>query len=341
MSTVKRTLSARFKSSLSKTKNLISTKSSSSNNKGPSHDSIDQGSNYSFDVDSHTRKHRSSIGNNSCNGSIRKSTSNSSIQQSIRSSGDYPRTVDYKEPQTSGQQLSLSLKNSTNPTEVILLPLNPIDETIPPCTTEELTPILPIAYKDMEMNMPSPLSSPKKLIHVDQQSQQQQPPSAFFQQPFPMNTMSSSTTTATFFSTGAGTTSTAATSLKSPTVEQKNVFDVGLVKTTSNTSAAVFSGSSTRQHSLSFSSISCFNGVTTTRPSASSISVSETESVFTRANQIDHFDKNTDVVENDKLADQMALNILDHISEEHTVDELAKFKEEISSPKYSTPLRFN
>ncbi|GMF03433.1 unnamed protein product [Ambrosiozyma monospora] len=193
----------------------------------------------------------------------------------------------------------------------------------------------------MEMNMPSPLSSPKKMIHGDQQFQQQQPPSAFFQQPFPMTTMCSSATTATFSSTGAGTTSTAATSLKSPTVEQKNIFDVGLVKTTSNTSAAIFSGSSTRQHSLSFSSISCFNGVTTTRPSASSISVSETESVFTRANQIDHFDKNTDLVENDKLADQMALNILDHISEEHTVDELAKFKEEISSPKYSTPLRFN
>ena len=50
--------------------------------------------------------------------------------------------------------------------------------------------------------------------------------------------------------------------------------------------------------------------------------------IFTRSNQIDHLNKSLDVRQNDLLADQMALNILQNINEE-SVDEISKLKEEI------------
>lgn len=50
--------------------------------------------------------------------------------------------------------------------------------------------------------------------------------------------------------------------------------------------------------------------------------------LFTKAHQIDHLDKNLDIRKNDQLADQMALNILQNISEE-SIDELSKLRDEI------------
>lgn len=55
----------------------------------------------------------------------------------------------------------------------------------------------------------------------------------------------------------------------------------------------------------------------------------DVDSIFTKSNQIDHLDKDLDTRKNDLLADQMALNILQNIDEED-VDELSKLKEEIS-----------
>lgn len=50
--------------------------------------------------------------------------------------------------------------------------------------------------------------------------------------------------------------------------------------------------------------------------------------VFVQANQIDHLDKSLDVQQNDLLAEQMAINILEKI-DAGVVDELDKLKEEI------------
>ncbi|KAH3666152.1 hypothetical protein OGAPHI_004341 [Ogataea philodendri] len=63
------------------------------------------------------------------------------------------------------------------------------------------------------------------------------------------------------------------------------------------------------------------------------------QSIFAKANQIDHFDKSLNMVDNDKLAEQMALHILDKISEEHSVDELSRLKDEVIHPVMSPILK--
>lgn len=71
--------------------------------------------------------------------------------------------------------------------------------------------------------------------------------------------------------------------------------------------------------------------ITTANPQSDGIETMQAnmDPLFIKTNQIDHLDKSLDVEQNDILAEQMALNILQNISEE-AVDELSKLQEEIS-----------
>ncbi|KAG7800845.1 hypothetical protein KL929_000384 [Ogataea haglerorum] len=158
--------------------------------------------------------------------------------------------------------------------DVVLLPYDPEDQNSLPCSTEQLTPIMPRSSSELLL---FPLqSSPLK-------------PSGQRPADQNMETLNSA--------------NTATVSMLSPTID---LFDSAISKTESNCSLPI------------------------TEPSPSP-HINNDKSIFAKANQIDHFDKTLDMTENDKLAEQMALNILDKISEEQ-VDELALLKDEVIRP---------
>ncbi|KAG7869230.1 hypothetical protein KL918_000775 [Ogataea parapolymorpha] len=163
--------------------------------------------------------------------------------------------------------------------EVVLLPYDPEDQNSLPCSTEQLTPIMPRSSSELLL---FPLqSSPIKTSG---------------QRPVNQNMGSFNST------------NTPTVSMLSPTID---LFDSAISKTETNYSLPI------------------------TEPPPSP-HINNDKSIFAKANQIDHFDKTLDMTENDKLAEQMALNILDKISEEQ-VDELALLKDEvIRPPRHST-----
>lgn len=179
-----------------------------------------------------------------------------------------------------------SIQNSHNsPSKVILLPIDPIDKSIPPCTTEQLTPIIPISFDsftpDSKLLTPITPSITYDIINNNGNTLNKQLP------PLIISNISASTS-----------------------------FTLNSVNTplTLNSSPMYFSSSDNQLNST-------VNDIEVIQNSVNPI--------FTKANQIDHLDKDLDIKQNDKLADQMALNILHNITEEN-VDELSKFKEEIS-----------
>jgi hypothetical protein len=159
--------------------------------------------------------------------------------------------------------------------KVILLPKDPIDKSIPPCTTEQLTPIVPVDLVDLNMINSS---------YFDVNN---------FEKPNLLHSNFSSTTSSTM----------------------NSFMDNSIRGTSSSLNSSPIKLSSMLKNE-DFSSVQEFVQ-------------SDVNPIFTKANQIDHLDKDLDVKKNDLLADQMALNILQNISEEN-VDELSKLKEEIS-----------
>ncbi|KAG7859624.1 hypothetical protein KL939_002524 [Ogataea angusta] len=163
--------------------------------------------------------------------------------------------------------------------DVVLLPYDPEDQNSLPCSTEQLTPIMPRSSSELLL---FPLQS-SPVRHSCQRSVNQN-----------MGSFNSA--------------NTPTVSILSPTID---LFDSAISKTESN----------------------CSLPLTEPPPSPH---INNDKSIFAKANQIDHFDKTLDMTENDKLAEQMALNILDKISEEQ-VDELALLKDEvIRPPRHST-----
>ncbi|VEU21676.1 DEKNAAC102364 [Brettanomyces naardenensis] len=173
--------------------------------------------------------------------------------------------------------------------EVILLPIDPIDKSVPPCTTEELTPIIPATLDELRESISFEAS-----INADDIGSNQD---------------------------GA-------------LIQRRRALIVSTLSTTSGTATLATSVAS-HQLSLSLEDITAGSSIQQTGNSAGLYSSLQDEDfkdhvdpVFCKANQIDHFDRSLDLKKNDKLADQMALNILHNIAEEEA-DELSKFKKEI------------
>lgn len=189
---------------------------------------------------------------------------------------------------------SSSLNSFKKDDEVILLPIDPVDKSIPPCTTEQLTPILPInldssnninnGYFNLDYN--NNINDKSNPINIDY----------IEKPPLIVSNLSSNTTT---------------------------TINTSSTENTKRTSISI-NGSPIR---ISFSNIQ--KNYTTTDYNLHEIIQHDANSIFTKSNQIDHLDKALDIKKNDQLADQMALNILQNITEEN-VDELSKLKEEIS-----------
>ncbi|KAG0685914.1 hypothetical protein C6P40_004722 [Pichia californica] len=174
--------------------------------------------------------------------------------------------------------------------EILLLPTDPVDKSIPPCTTEQLTPILPVDLENSKMN--------SSYFNIDIKSNID----SLEKPPIPVSNLSSTTTN----------------TVNSSSTENSN--------TTRRTSISLNSS----PIRISFSNIQKnYPSSSTSDYNLHEIIQHDVNNIFTKSNQIDHLDKDLDIKKNDQLADQMALNILQNITEEN-VDELSKLKEEIS-----------
>lgn len=163
--------------------------------------------------------------------------------------------------------------------EVILLPVDPVDKSKPPCTTEQLTPILPLSLDSSYIN-----GNGNSYFDINPNDKP----------PLIVSNLSSSTST------------TLNSSFLEPTTRGTP---------TSSTTSPI-------RITLSASNF---------KPEEVPLELFQPDvnPIFAKSYQIDHLDKELDLKKKDRLADQMALNILQHISEEN-VDELSKLKEEIS-----------
>lgn len=163
---------------------------------------------------------------------------------------------------------------------ILLLPIDPVDKSMPPFTSEQLTPIVP-------QNTNTERSTDRV--------------------PLLMSSNLSSTTSTTLSSSYENSTA------RSTLLNASSLYGSPINPSFSNTS--------NNKNSTHYSYPESYN--------LHQMIQHDVNSIFTKFNQIDHFDKDMDIRKNDRLADQMALNILQNISEEN-VDELSKLKEEIS-----------
>ncbi|ODV87191.1 hypothetical protein CANARDRAFT_21158 [[Candida] arabinofermentans NRRL YB-2248] len=258
--------------------------------------------------------------------------------------------------QSMGSRRSQEVKRN----EMVLLPTNPADENIPPCTTEELTPIIPITFSDLQQTMIMNNSGSNDIGAIPSASVAVSPITS--STPTPISTLKKAPVLISIDSTATSNTTASNTlfstiSARSPSLET-NTFEDVIVKTMSNNSLLNSPIESIKHGPLSHI------GASTTPASQKSQSSSHllqlqqlqqlqqlpvleqdkavptSNNIFAKAHQIDHLDKKLDIEENDKLADQMALNILDKINEEQQIDELTRFKQEISSSFTTPELKF-
>jgi hypothetical protein len=165
-----------------------------------------------------------------------------------------------------------------------------VDSSIPPCTEEELTPIVPTQRDDSGNAIGS-------FNYFDLSVKSSNTPTGT-----PNTTMVSGSIPNLGFNSRCLSATTTSTPLSFPVQMQDST----------STSLGSISNPITHTHPI-------------THPEVVQIDV---HPIFTRSNQIDHLNKSLDVRQNDLLADQMALNILQNINEE-SVDEISKLKEEI------------
>lgn len=192
---------------------------------------------------------------------------------------------------------------TAEPNEVILLPIDPEDKVAPPCTPDQLTPIIPMTMEQLKNKLPVSLSSPVM-------------------------------TSEELFSNHSNATAEDGTAQQ----QKKRPLIISSLSSTSNTATFVSSSSSVLGSSLqqSSSSNSLRGSVGGSSHGAGLYATLDDEQykdhidpLFLKTNQIDHFDKFLDRKKNDKLADQMGWNILHNISEED-VDELSMLDKGVS-----------
>lgn len=197
---------------------------------------------------------------------------------------------------------NLSTGSSMSDHQPILLPTDPIDKSIPPFTTEQLTPIIP---QDLE-----------KLNKGDRFEKLSNSLDNSYEKPFISNLNSSSSYSINHPSSIMDESSFTTSTSNSPT-------RLGLIFKNDQFLAMGNSNNATTNNSTT-------NNSTQIDPFGSTTEVVQANAnpIYVQAHQIDHLDKHLDTKKNDILADQMALNILHDISEEN-IDELSKLKEEI------------
>ncbi|QPG73601.1 hypothetical protein FOA43_000913 [Brettanomyces nanus] len=213
--------------------------------------------------------------------------------------------------------------------DLVLLPIDPVDKSIPPCSSEELTPIIPLTLEELQESLSMDLTSPlltrgEFFTTVDTLPHNNQRSPISRKRPLIISTLSTTSTTAT---------------LATATSVNADGFDLFSDDTTcsggySVSSNGVHTPSSISNVNITNNSINNNHSPGTTNSIGLYSILKEEEykdhvdPLFFKANQIDHFDRHLDRKNNDKLADQMALNILHNIAEEEA-DELTKLREEI------------
>ncbi|GMM28219.1 hypothetical protein DAMA08_009350 [Martiniozyma asiatica (nom. inval.)] len=198
--------------------------------------------------------------------------------------------------------------------EVILLPMDPIDKSLPPCTTEQLTPIIPMNFELLQNKLDS---SPRSILANESNLSNDK-------KPLILHSISTNTNSTMMSLAESG------HSITTPgSIGNFNIFD----------STSGFSTSYTKDSISGNIESSPVKVESNPEPQAQIITQnisndnnpifnSEVNPIFIKANQIDHL-QSLDVEKTDRLADKMALNILQNISEEN-VDELSKLKDEIA-----------
>lgn len=240
-----------------------------------------------------------------------KQSKSLNIGSTINSAIGVPNTLDFaysarnsstmKESNSATDLRYLSRDDLSSPQHTstpILLPIDPEDKAAPPCTAEDLTPIIPMTAQELQESLCLPPDS--SLIQNDELifANGSTTTTTNHRRPLIVSNLSSISTAATFApSTDTGD-------------DESRISGYSLdhcSKKRTHSNAGLYATLSDERYK------------------------DHIDPVFLKSNQIDHFDKHLDRQKNDKLADQMALNILNNISEEEETDELARFKAEISS----------
>ena len=206
-------------------------------------------------------------------------------------------------------------ENNEIENEIILLPKNPIDTSIPPFTEDQLTPIIPDSNNSSLNNNYFEIIERSKSKSFQSQRQHSQ----------------SSNTNLSSIITNSAILNDLNNNNNNNNIDTSNT---GVTVESSIRTPISFNQSSISSASASTSPNKYYKVIDADYPSLPSndkntnILQDTVSSIFTKSNQIDHLDKSLDVRQNDLLADQMALNILQHIDEEN-IDELSKLKDEI------------
>lgn len=336
---LKRSISSKFKDTLTKTKNLISHQQSDSTSSQSSGSATSVGGSNESSITSLPSLDKSKtfedtdypFGVPVHRGSGSRRQSSVSLRSSIsirRPSRSRSGTTSAGTATGSGSGLlissamkkdSTSLDQHTPPVgprpeqdsleDPLLLPT--VDKSVPPCTTEELTPIIPMTFEELRRSLPhdKPVDDTCYINHSTPGS-----PISTRKRPLIISTLSTSSAAVTLSSDGTP---------GNVTYGSDHYFED--VNSSPNSSVP----------SPHFN-MGCFQSTNTNSNNNNNLySALERQDfkdhidpVFLKANQIDHYDNALDCKTNDKLADQMALNILQNIEEE--CDELAKFREEIA-----------
>ncbi len=199
---------------------------------------------------------------------------------------------------------------NAEPNEVILLPIDPEDKVAPPCTPDQLTPIIPMTVEQLNNKFPTNVGSPvmtsdelfvshDNISTADDGTVQQQR-----KRPLIISSLSSTSNTATFVS--------GSSSVLGNSLSQSTSSDSVKECETANSRAGLYATLDDEQYK------------------------DHIDPLFLKANQIDHFDKFLDKKKNDKLADQMGWNILHNISEGN-VDELSMLNKDVPD-KFACPM---
>lgn len=201
----------------------------------------------------------------------------------IPTPNSFPNCKDYFHDAVKDNSSQSSYHKNDEEDEILLLPIDPVDKSKPPCTTEQLTPILPLSLNSSFVNGGAS-GNGSSYFDINPNDKP----------PLIVSNLSSAT------STTLGSSFAESNVRGTPTSSTASPIRITL------------SASNFKPEEIPLELI---------QP--------DVNPIFAKSYQIDHLAKELDPKKKDRLADQMALNILQHITEEN-VDELSKLKEEIS-----------